>query len=443
MIRFRKDGSLAPYIEVPASYRNALGGAPEDHVRPRHFRAPQAAGRQDQVQEVRPARHRAAVATIPSAGGVEDVVMRILAAGEPIPLEKLGILPQPDQRLNRWSPSPTACSSSAARPVPARPPRCTRCSAPQHAGHQDLDGRGPGRNHPEGPAPGADEPKAGWISPPSCGLPARRPGHHHGRRDARQGKTAPSASRPRSPATWCSPPAHQQRAGVDHPPARHGHGSVQLRRCPARHPGPAPGQAPVQMQGGLRPTQEEMKSLLTEYCERTAQYRPFKKDAKAAYEAALQGVGEELRRGQGQVHALPRQGLRRLRQHRLQGPRRPARTAGGTEHEIKKLIQEHARVAELLATGARRRHAHPEDGRHRESPAGHHRHQAGARGLHQIAKAARDTPSIGRRDLFRRSSSSTRSAPRSRASATSTGCWRTSCSPPRPSPMPTAARSTA
>jgi type II secretory ATPase GspE/PulE/Tfp pilus assembly ATPase PilB-like protein len=31
------------------------------------------------------------VATIPSAGGVEDVVMRILAAGEPIPLEKLGL----------------------------------------------------------------------------------------------------------------------------------------------------------------------------------------------------------------------------------------------------------------------------------------------------------------------------------------------------------------
>jgi type II secretory ATPase GspE/PulE/Tfp pilus assembly ATPase PilB-like protein len=31
------------------------------------------------------------VATIPTAGGVEDVVMRILAAGEPIPLEKLGL----------------------------------------------------------------------------------------------------------------------------------------------------------------------------------------------------------------------------------------------------------------------------------------------------------------------------------------------------------------
>jgi type II secretory ATPase GspE/PulE/Tfp pilus assembly ATPase PilB-like protein len=33
------------------------------------------------------------VATIPSAGGVEDVVMRILAAGEPLPLEQLGVQP--------------------------------------------------------------------------------------------------------------------------------------------------------------------------------------------------------------------------------------------------------------------------------------------------------------------------------------------------------------
>jgi type II secretory ATPase GspE/PulE/Tfp pilus assembly ATPase PilB-like protein len=33
------------------------------------------------------------VATIPSAGGVEDIVMRILAAGEPIPLDKLGLSP--------------------------------------------------------------------------------------------------------------------------------------------------------------------------------------------------------------------------------------------------------------------------------------------------------------------------------------------------------------
>jgi type II secretory ATPase GspE/PulE/Tfp pilus assembly ATPase PilB-like protein len=41
------------------------------------------------------------VATIPSAGGVEDVVMRILAAGEPIPLEKLGLTPHNKERVVR------------------------------------------------------------------------------------------------------------------------------------------------------------------------------------------------------------------------------------------------------------------------------------------------------------------------------------------------------
>jgi type II secretory ATPase GspE/PulE/Tfp pilus assembly ATPase PilB-like protein len=39
------------------------------------------------------------VATLPTTGGVEDVVMRILAAGEPIPLDKLGVLPRNLEKL--------------------------------------------------------------------------------------------------------------------------------------------------------------------------------------------------------------------------------------------------------------------------------------------------------------------------------------------------------
>jgi type II secretory ATPase GspE/PulE/Tfp pilus assembly ATPase PilB-like protein len=41
------------------------------------------------------------VLTIPSAGGVEDVVMRILTAGEPIALEQLGVLPHNLARLKK------------------------------------------------------------------------------------------------------------------------------------------------------------------------------------------------------------------------------------------------------------------------------------------------------------------------------------------------------
>ena len=52
------------------------------------------------------------VATIPTAGGVEDIVMRILAAGEPIPLDKMGFTPHNLQQLKaRYRASPTACSS--------------------------------------------------------------------------------------------------------------------------------------------------------------------------------------------------------------------------------------------------------------------------------------------------------------------------------------------
>ena len=41
------------------------------------------------------------VATIPSLGAVEDVVMRILVAGEPIPLDKLGLTVRNKERLQK------------------------------------------------------------------------------------------------------------------------------------------------------------------------------------------------------------------------------------------------------------------------------------------------------------------------------------------------------
>src|SRR5438270_2986978 len=41
------------------------------------------------------------VATIPTAGGVEDIVMRILAAGEPIPLDKMGFSARNIDELQR------------------------------------------------------------------------------------------------------------------------------------------------------------------------------------------------------------------------------------------------------------------------------------------------------------------------------------------------------
>jgi type II secretory ATPase GspE/PulE/Tfp pilus assembly ATPase PilB-like protein len=92
-IRFRKDGSLQPYIEVPASYRNAIVARLKimcdldisEKRRPQDGKI--------KFKKFGPLDIELRVATIPSAGGVEDVVMRILAAGEPIPLDKLGLSP--------------------------------------------------------------------------------------------------------------------------------------------------------------------------------------------------------------------------------------------------------------------------------------------------------------------------------------------------------------
>jgi len=99
MIRFRKDGSLEPYIEIPASYRTALAARIkimcELDISER--RKPQDG--KIKFKKFGPLDIELRVATIPSAGGVEDIVMRILAAGEPIPLDKLGVLPHNLERL--------------------------------------------------------------------------------------------------------------------------------------------------------------------------------------------------------------------------------------------------------------------------------------------------------------------------------------------------------
>ncbi len=90
-IRFRRDGSLAPYIEVPASYRNALVARLKImcDLDISEKRKPQDG--KIKFKKYGPLDIELRVATIPTTGGVEDVVMRILAAGEPIPLDKLGL----------------------------------------------------------------------------------------------------------------------------------------------------------------------------------------------------------------------------------------------------------------------------------------------------------------------------------------------------------------
>ncbi|MFN0037962.1 MAG: ATPase, T2SS/T4P/T4SS family [Burkholderiales bacterium] len=90
-VRFRKDGTLQNYISVPASYRNAIAARLKImcDLDISEKRKPQDG--KIKFKKFGPLDIELRVATIPSAGGVEDIVMRILAAGEPIPLDKLGL----------------------------------------------------------------------------------------------------------------------------------------------------------------------------------------------------------------------------------------------------------------------------------------------------------------------------------------------------------------
>ncbi len=100
-IRFRIDGSLQPYVEVPSHFRQAMVTRLKImcDLDISEKRKPQDG--KIKFKKFGPLDIELRVATIPSAGGVEDVVMRILAAGEPIPLEKLGLTPHNKERLEK------------------------------------------------------------------------------------------------------------------------------------------------------------------------------------------------------------------------------------------------------------------------------------------------------------------------------------------------------
>ncbi len=90
-VRFRKDGSLQAYLEIPSNFRNALISRIKimSQLDISERRKPQD-GKLD-FKQYGPAKIELRVATIPTANGLEDVVMRVLAAAKPVPVDKLGL----------------------------------------------------------------------------------------------------------------------------------------------------------------------------------------------------------------------------------------------------------------------------------------------------------------------------------------------------------------
>jgi type II secretory ATPase GspE/PulE/Tfp pilus assembly ATPase PilB-like protein len=98
------------------------------------------------------------------------------------------------------------------------------------------------------------------------------------------------------------------------------------------------------------PTQEEMKSLLTEYCEELLNTDAFKKDTKAAYEAVYKEWTKAYSNDKGQFTLYRAKGCDKCNNTGYKGRVGLHELLVGSD-KIKKQIQEHARVAELLATG--------------------------------------------------------------------------------------------
>ena len=93
-IRFRKDGQMRPYLELPSTYRNALIARLkimcELDISER--RKPQD-GKINFSKFVQGQRLELRVATIPTHSGLEDAVLRLLASAKPIPLDNLNLSP--------------------------------------------------------------------------------------------------------------------------------------------------------------------------------------------------------------------------------------------------------------------------------------------------------------------------------------------------------------
>ncbi len=93
-IRFRKDGMLVPYLELPHNYRSAVIARVKImcDLDISERRKPQD-GKINFARFVPQFKIELRVATIPTNNGLEDVVMRILASAKPLPLDKIGLSP--------------------------------------------------------------------------------------------------------------------------------------------------------------------------------------------------------------------------------------------------------------------------------------------------------------------------------------------------------------
>jgi type II secretory ATPase GspE/PulE/Tfp pilus assembly ATPase PilB-like protein len=89
-VRFRKDGVLVTYLDLPAKFRRAVVSRLKvmSQLDITERRKPQDG--KIEFRRFGPLDVDLRIATVPTSGGLEDVVMRVLAAATPVPLGELG-----------------------------------------------------------------------------------------------------------------------------------------------------------------------------------------------------------------------------------------------------------------------------------------------------------------------------------------------------------------
>jgi type II secretory ATPase GspE/PulE/Tfp pilus assembly ATPase PilB-like protein len=100
-VRFRKDGALVTYLDLPSKFRKAVVSRLKimSQLDITERRKPQDG--KIEFRRFGPVDVDLRIATVPTAGGLEDVVMRVLAAATPVPITELGFDPQALEQIKR------------------------------------------------------------------------------------------------------------------------------------------------------------------------------------------------------------------------------------------------------------------------------------------------------------------------------------------------------